>query len=77
MPFKPGHELLKRDDSLYDICIVLDWNITSRRRNHGSAIFFHLARPGYEPTAGCVALKMRDMMRLLPHLKKGTILRVL
>jgi len=56
---------------------VLDWNVTSRARNRGSAIFFHLIRPGYEPTAGCVAISARDMRRILPYLRKGTILRVL
>ncbi|GAA3092675.1 L,D-transpeptidase [Rhizobium viscosum] len=76
-PFKPSHEEMKRKDGLYDICLVLDWNVTSRARNRGSAIFFHLIRPGYEPTAGCVAISARDMRRILPHLRKGTILRVL
>ncbi len=76
-PFKPSHEEMKRKDGLYDICLVLDWNMTSRARNRGSAIFFHLIRPGYEPTAGCVAISARDMRRILPHLRKGTILRVL
>ncbi|WP_416064903.1 L,D-transpeptidase family protein [Rhizobium sp. ZK1] len=76
-PFKASHEEMKRKDGLYDICLVLDWNVTSRARNHGSAIFFHLIRPGYEPTAGCVAISARDMCRILPHLRKGTIVRVL
>lgn len=75
-PFKQSHEELSRRDDLYDICIVLDWNIRSRRRDRGSAIFFHLSRPGYEPTAGCVALQLRDMRRLLPFLRKGSVLRV-
>ena len=64
-------------DALYDICLVLDWNVTSRRRNKGSAIFFHLIRPGYEPTAGCVAITRRDMLRILPHLRRRTVVRVL
>ncbi|PST18082.1 hypothetical protein C7U61_17425 [Rhizobium sp. JAB6] len=75
-PFKPSHEELRRGDGLYDICLVLDWNVRSRRRNRGSAIFFHLIRPGYEPTAGCVAVSLRDMKRILPSLRKGTTVRV-
>nr|WP_260690938.1 L,D-transpeptidase family protein [Rhizobium laguerreae] len=75
-PFSAGHEEMRRKDGLYDICLVMDWNISSRARNRGSAIFFHLIRPGYEPTAGCVAVSLRDMRRLLPHLRKGTIVRV-
>lgn len=76
-PFVPSHEALSRADSLYDICLVLDWNVTERRRNRGSAIFFHLIRPGYEPTAGCIAVSLRDMRRLLPHLRSGTIVTVI
>ncbi len=76
-PFKPSHEEMKRADELYDICLVLDWNITSRKRHGGSAIFFHLIRPGYLPTAGCVAVHPRDMKRLLPFLRKGTLVRVM
>ncbi len=75
-PFKPSHEELRRGDGLYDICLVLDWNVRSRRRNRGSAIFFHLIRPGYEPTAGCVAVSLRDMRRILPLLRRGTTVRV-
>ncbi|GEO85854.1 hypothetical protein GCM10007920_14960 [Ciceribacter naphthalenivorans] len=75
-PFAASHEKLLRDDHLYDVCIVLDWNILSRRRGCGSAIFFHLARPGYTPTEGCVALSPADMRRLLPFLNDRTVLRV-
>lgn len=76
-PFKPSHEEICRADGLYDVCLVLDWNIRSRQRNRGSAIFMHMIRPGYEPTAGCVALHPRDMRRLLPHLRAGQIIQVL
>ncbi|MCO5733517.1 L,D-transpeptidase [Rhizobium sp. SSA_523] len=76
-PLKASHEEMYRQDGLYDICLVLDWNISERRRNRGSAIFFHLIKPGYQPTAGCVALARRDMLRLLPHLRKGMVVRVI
>lgn len=76
-PFLPSHEVLARTDGLYDICLVLDWNVTERRRHRGSAIFFHLIKPGYQPTAGCIALARRDMLRLLPHIRRGTRVRVL
>lgn len=76
-PFKPSHEEMMRKDGLYDVCLVMDWNITSRRRHGGSAIFFHLIRPGYEPTAGCIAVSLRDMKRMIGHLKKGTLVRVM
>jgi L,D-peptidoglycan transpeptidase YkuD (ErfK/YbiS/YcfS/YnhG family) len=75
-PSRASHEEMKRQDGLYDICFVLDWNVTSRMRGRGSAIFFHLIKPGYQPTAGCVAISLKDMRRLLPFLRHGTIMRV-
>jgi L,D-peptidoglycan transpeptidase YkuD (ErfK/YbiS/YcfS/YnhG family) len=76
-PFTPSHEEMLRKDHLYDICLVMDWNISSRRRHRGSAIFFHLARPGYLPTEGCVAVQRRDMERLLALVGPKTTVRVL
>ncbi len=75
-PFMASHEEMTRSDGLYDVCLVLDWNITSRSRNRGSAIFMHMIRPGYEPTAGCVAIHPRDMQRILPHIRKRTRIRI-
>ena len=76
-PFHPSHEKMMRDDHLYDICLVMDWNISSRRRSRGSAIFFHLAKSGYKPTEGCIAIRLRDMQRLLPLVGPQTMVRVL
>ncbi|MET0747252.1 MAG: L,D-transpeptidase family protein [Rhizobium sp.] len=76
-PFRPSHEEMTRADGLYDICLVLDWNVSSRQRNRGSAIFVHLIRPGYEPTAGCIAVSLPHMRRLLAHLRRGGTVRVL
>jgi L,D-peptidoglycan transpeptidase YkuD (ErfK/YbiS/YcfS/YnhG family) len=76
-PFRPSHEEMQRKDGLYDVCLVMDWNITARARNRGSAIFFHLIRPGYQPTEGCIAIHPRDMRRILPYLRNGTVVRVL
>jgi L,D-peptidoglycan transpeptidase YkuD (ErfK/YbiS/YcfS/YnhG family) len=75
-PFKPSHEKMRRDDGLYDICLVMDWNLHERKRHGGSAIFFHLARPGYTPTEGCVAVSLPAMKRLLRYMRRGTVVRV-
>lgn len=76
IPYGASHERMRRDDRLYDACLVLDWNIAPRRRGRGSAIFFHLARPGFTPTQGCVAVTARTMARLLPLLSDRTVVRV-
>jgi L,D-peptidoglycan transpeptidase YkuD (ErfK/YbiS/YcfS/YnhG family) len=76
IPYGASHERMRRADRLYDACLVLDWNISPRRRGRGSAIFFHLARPGFTPTQGCVAVTARTMARLLPLLSDRTVVRV-
>jgi len=76
IPYGASHERMRRDDRLYDACIVLDWNIRPRNRGRGSAIFFHLARPGFTPTQGCVAVTHQVMARLLPRLSAQTVLEV-
>lgn len=77
LPYKASHENMRRPDRLYDAVIVLDWNIRPRMRNRGSAIFLHVAKPGFKPTEGCVAVSPRDMAWLLPRLSPRTVLRVL
>jgi L,D-peptidoglycan transpeptidase YkuD (ErfK/YbiS/YcfS/YnhG family) len=63
-------ERLWRDDALYDIVGVLDFNLKPATRGRGSAIFFHIATQDLEPTAGCLALRARDMARLAPRLAR-------
>lgn len=76
IPYGASHETMRRADDLYDICLVLDWNIAPRHIGRGSAIFFHLARPGFTPTQGCVAVSRQVMARLLPLLSSRTVLEV-
>ena len=57
LPSAWGHEKLWRADRLYDLVIVLDYNIRPCRKHRGSAIFLHCARPDFAPTEGCVALR--------------------
>ena len=76
LPYPASSETMRRADRLYDCVIVLDYNIRPRRRGMGSAIFFHIAREGFAPTEGCVAVSARVMARLLPHLSRRTVLVV-
>jgi L,D-peptidoglycan transpeptidase YkuD (ErfK/YbiS/YcfS/YnhG family) len=71
-PYPASHEKLARDDSLYDCVIVLNWNMNARAQNRGSAIFVHVAKQGYQPTEGCIALSRHDMIQLVSRIKPGT-----
>jgi L,D-peptidoglycan transpeptidase YkuD (ErfK/YbiS/YcfS/YnhG family) len=68
---KPG-DRLRRDDQLYDLIIELDHNTRPRVARRGSAVFIHVARPGFEPTAGCVALRAPVLLRLLEQIGPKT-----
>jgi L,D-peptidoglycan transpeptidase YkuD (ErfK/YbiS/YcfS/YnhG family) len=63
---------LMRSDHLYDLVLVLGYNDRPRVRGRGSAIFVHLARPGFTPTAGCIALERHDLLMLLGELRPGS-----
>jgi L,D-peptidoglycan transpeptidase YkuD (ErfK/YbiS/YcfS/YnhG family) len=65
-----------RDDDLYDLTFVLDQNFSRRAKGRGSAIFFHLARPGLTVTAGCVAISPSDMRKLAPRLARGAVMAI-
>jgi L,D-peptidoglycan transpeptidase YkuD (ErfK/YbiS/YcfS/YnhG family) len=68
---------LTRSDHLYDLILVLGYNDRPRIRGKGSAIFVHLARPGYAPTAGCIALSRHDLTMLLAELRPGSSIAIL
>jgi L,D-peptidoglycan transpeptidase YkuD (ErfK/YbiS/YcfS/YnhG family) len=76
-PVRLGHgadgDRLRRDDHLYDFIIEIDHNTSPRVAGRGSAVFLHLARPNFSPTAGCVSMTRSAMLHLLrqigPHTK--------
>lgn len=70
----PGEagDRLWRDDHLYDLIIEIDHNDRPRVAGRGSAVFIHLARPGFCPTAGCVGLEKNRLLRLLERLGPRT-----
>lgn len=76
LPYDGAHEKLLRKDHLYDIVIVLDYNIGRRKSHGGSAIFLHIAKEGYKPTEGCIAISQPDMAWLVPRLLRGSVLRI-
>jgi L,D-peptidoglycan transpeptidase YkuD (ErfK/YbiS/YcfS/YnhG family) len=76
LPCRASHEKLWRADRLYDLVIILDYNIHPRRKNRGSAIFLHCARPDFAPTGGCIALRLDDLRRMLPRLARKPVLTV-
>jgi L,D-peptidoglycan transpeptidase YkuD (ErfK/YbiS/YcfS/YnhG family) len=72
MPQKKEGDRLTRSDRLYDFIIELDHNTRPRIARRGSAVFIHVARDNFGPTAGCVALAHGTLRKLLAHLGPHT-----
>lgn len=72
----PGfaEERLWRNDHLYDVVVELGWNDSPVQKGRGSAIFWHLARPGLTPTAGCVAVSIDVFRKVLPRLARQSFM---
>ncbi|HZP78814.1 MAG TPA: L,D-transpeptidase family protein [Pseudolabrys sp.] len=67
---------LARTDALYDFIIEIDHNTRPRVAGRGSAVFIHIARPGFSPTAGCVALEQNALRRLISRLGPHTTIAI-
>jgi L,D-peptidoglycan transpeptidase YkuD (ErfK/YbiS/YcfS/YnhG family) len=72
LPYAARCERLWRQDPVYDLIVPLGYNDDPVVSGRGSAIFLHLARPGYAPTEGCVALALDDLMAFLARADAGS-----
>ena len=76
LPNKFGYEKLYRNDNLYDLIFVLNYNINPIIKNKGSAIFIHIAKKNYKKTSGCIALKKKHMIKLISLIQKNTKIQI-
>jgi L,D-peptidoglycan transpeptidase YkuD (ErfK/YbiS/YcfS/YnhG family) len=70
-PAAPGDRLW-RGDALYDIIVEIDHNTRPRIARRGSAVFIHIARAGFAPTAGCIALTPGALAAVVKKLNRKT-----
>ena len=75
-PFKHKYERLYKKEGVYDLILVLNYNMNPIRKNLGSAIFIHIARKNFKKTAGCVAVRKIDLLKIVKELKKNTIVKI-
>ncbi|MSP68030.1 MAG: hypothetical protein EXQ96_08085 [Alphaproteobacteria bacterium] len=75
-PFAAKSELLWRQDRVYDLIVPLGYNDDPVVPGWGSAIFLHVARPDFAPTAGCVALALTDLLVVLAEASPAACLTV-
>ena len=76
LPSTFSYEKLYRSDNVYDIILVLNFNMKPIIKHKGSAIFIHVSKSNYKKTEGCVALKKTHLLKILKELKKNTLVKI-
>ena len=71
-PFKKSAEKLFLKKRNYDLILVINFNRKPVIKNKGSAIFLHLIDKRFSPTKGCIAIKKKDFIKILPLITKKT-----
>ena len=75
-PFKHKFEKLFKKENIYDIILVLDYNMRPIKKNKGSAIFIHVAKKNYKKTEGCVAIKKKHLLEIIKKIKINTKVKI-
>ena len=71
LPSKFSHEKLYRNDNLYDLILVSNYNMNPIIKNKGSAIFIHVAKKKFNKTKGCIAIEKKNLIYLLSKIEKN------
>ena len=72
LPFNYSHEKIFKKENIYDIILVLNYNMKPYKKNKGSAIFIHIAKKNYEKTKGCIAIKKVELLKILKEIRINT-----
>ena len=72
LPFILSAEKLWLKENIYDVIIVINYNLNPILKNKGSAIFLHIAKRNYKPTKGCVAITKKNILLIAGTINKKT-----
>ena len=76
LPYEYNYEKLYKKENIYDIILVLDYNMNPVIKNRGSAIFIHIAKKNYKKTEGCIAIKKKSLLKIIKDIKKNTKVKI-
>ena len=76
LPSSYKYEKLYKKENIYDIIVVLNYNMDPIVKNKGSAIFIHVAKKNYKKTEGCIAVKKMHLLKIAKDLKKKTMVLI-
>ena len=71
-PRKLSAEKLWLKNNVYDVIVVMDYNLNPVIKNKGSAVFLHIAKKNYPPTRGCIAVTKRNIILLVSKINRKT-----
>ncbi len=72
LPINYRYEKLYRKENIYDLILVLNFNMRPIVKKKGSAIFIHIAKKNYKKTEGCVAVNKVSLLKIIKKLKNNT-----
>ena len=75
-PSSYNYEKLYRKDNIYDLVLVLNYNMNPIKKDKGSAIFIHVVRKNFKKTEGCIALKKTDLIKVIKKIKINTYVKI-
>ena len=76
LPFDYKYEKLYKIENIYDIILVLNYNMNPVKKNKGSAIFIHVAKNNFKWTKGCVAIKKISLVKLIKKINPFTKVKI-
>ena len=76
LPFNYSYEKLFKKENIYDIILVLDYNMRPVKKNKGSAIFIHITKKNYKKTQGCIAIKKTELLKILKKIDINTKVKI-
>ena len=76
LPSKFGYEKLYKKKNIYDIVLVLDYNMHPIMKNKGSAIFIHISQKNFKKTEGCIAIKKILLLKIIKELKRNSYVKI-
>ena len=75
LKFKKKGEKLFRKDHKYDLLIPINYNTNPIIPHKGSAIFLHVTR-NYKPTAGCIAINIKNFLSMIKYIKSNDKIKI-
>jgi L,D-peptidoglycan transpeptidase YkuD (ErfK/YbiS/YcfS/YnhG family) len=76
LPSKYTYEKLYKKENIYDIILVLNFNMSPILKKKGSAVFIHVARKNFAKTEGCIAIKKTYLLKIIKEIKTSTKVKI-